>query len=278
MKTSNNAGSKNTINTSSMMPAEQLAAMKERFEQGLKEAEQPFHGWDFGYITDSGRMQSGVLRWSYDEMARSCMNDAKRMLDMGTGGGELLSSLHPLPPYTCATEGYAPNIAIAKDRLSPLGVNVYPVTDDSQLPFADGEFDLILNRHESYNPREVWRLLSEGGVFLTQQVGWSDCREINDRLGIPMPSDYAGWELDFAVDQMVRNGFHIWDQREATPVQRFYDIGALVYYLNTIPWQVPDFTVERFREPLWEIHLEMERHGFWEVQQKRFIIGATKNK
>lgn len=278
MNTLNNTGAKNKTNTTPMMPTEQLVAMKERFEQGLKEAEQPFHGWDFGYITSSGRMQSGVMPWSYNEMARSCMQDTKRMLDMGTGGGELLSSLLPLPPYTCATEGYTPNIAIAKNRLSPLGVNVYPVIDDAQLPFADGEFDLILNRHESYDEREVWRVLSESGVFLTQQVGWSDCREINDRLGIPMPSDYAGWELGFAVDQLVRNGFHIWDQRESAPVQRFYDIGALVYYLKTIPWQVPDFTVEQFRDPLWDIHLEMEQHGFWEVQQKRFIICATKNK
>jgi hypothetical protein len=276
MNTFNTTGSINKTNTTSRMSAEQLVEIKGRFEQGLQEAEQPFHGWDFGYITGSKRMQSGGLPWSYGEMARRCMQNAKRMLDMGTGGGEVLSSLLPLPSYTCATEGYTPNIAVAKERLSPLGVNVYPVTDDSQLPFAEGEFDLILNRHESYDPREVWRVLSDGGVFLTQQVGWSDCREINDRLGIPMPSDYAGWELDFAADQLLKSGFHIWEQDEASPFQRFYDIGALVYYLKTIPWQVPDFTIDRFREPLWQIHLEMEQYGFWDLQQKRFIIGAVK--
>ena len=80
-----------------MMPAEQLAELMERFEQGLKEAEQPFQGWDFEYITGSERMRSGMLPWSYREMAQNRMQDRKRMLDMGTGGGELLSSLHPLP-------------------------------------------------------------------------------------------------------------------------------------------------------------------------------------
>ncbi len=90
MNTLNTTGNKNTTLTIS---AEQLAEITERFEQGLQEAEQPFHGWDFGYITGSERLQSGVLPWSYGTLARRCMKDTKRMLDMGTGGGELLSSL-----------------------------------------------------------------------------------------------------------------------------------------------------------------------------------------
>ncbi|MGO4732619.1 class I SAM-dependent methyltransferase [Paenibacillus sp. 2KB_22] len=248
----------------------------ERYEQGVQEAERPFSGWDFSYVTGSERLQSGMLPWSYGTIARRLLSQTERMLDMGTGGGEMLSRLLPLPPYTCATEGYLPNIPIAEERLQPLGVKVLPVTDDSQLPFEDGEFDLILNRHESYDELEVRRILSVGGLFLTQQVGWSDCREINDRLGIPMPADYAGWELNRAVFQLEQSGFRIIEQHEAAPAQRFYDIGALVYYLKTIPWQVPDFKEQHFREQLMEIRMEMEQYGFWEVQQKRFVILAVK--
>lgn len=40
---------------------------------------------------------------------------------MGTGGGEFLAGLQPLPPHTCATEGYPPNIPIAQQRLKRLG-------------------------------------------------------------------------------------------------------------------------------------------------------------
>lgn len=267
----------NFYHTHSGMSVEKFKeATKEVFEQGLQEADQPFSGWDFSYVTGSNRLQSGMLPWSYGTMARRLLNQTERMLDMGTGGGEMLSRLLPLPPYTCATEGYLPNIPIAEERLQPLGVKVFPVTDDSQLPFEDEEFDLILNRHESYEEQEVRRILSAEGLFLTQQVGWSDCREINDRLGIPMPADYAGWELDRAVVQLEQCGFRILEAREAAPAQRFYDIGALVYYLKTIPWQVPDFKVQYFREQLMEIHMEMEQHGFWEVQQKRFVILAAK--
>ena len=38
------------------------------------------------------------------------------------------------------------------------------------MPFRDGEFELVLNRHAQFNPSEVARVLSPGGTFLTQQV------------------------------------------------------------------------------------------------------------
>jgi hypothetical protein len=31
------------------------------------------------------------------------------------------------------------------------------------------------------------------------------------------------------------------EQKEEFPVSRFFDIGAIVYYLMAIPWQIPDF-------------------------------------
>ena len=36
------------------------------------------------------------------------------------------------------------------------------------MPWGDGEFDLVMNRHESYDLAEVARVLSPGGLFLTQ--------------------------------------------------------------------------------------------------------------
>ena len=44
---------------------------------------------------------------------------------------------------------------IAQKKLEPLGVKVVEVSDDTALPFQDGQFDLILNQHESYVASEV---------------------------------------------------------------------------------------------------------------------------
>ena len=35
----------------------------------------------------------------------------------------------------------------------------------------DNEFDIVINRHESYNEKELFRILKPNGLFITQQVG-----------------------------------------------------------------------------------------------------------
>lgn len=61
---------------------------------------------------------------------------ASAALDIGTGGGELLTLLRPFPPHMCATEGYVLNLPIARSRQAPLGVAVYSVGEDNRLPFC----------------------------------------------------------------------------------------------------------------------------------------------
>src|SRR5205814_1935568 len=48
-------------------------------------------------------------------------------------------------------------------------VETSPMSDGSMLPFRDGTFDAVIDRHSSYWPEEVHRVLRPGGRFLTQQ-------------------------------------------------------------------------------------------------------------
>ena len=70
-------------------------------------------------------MKSEPLSWSYGSTAYQLMQRAKAMLDMGTGGGEFLSMLQSFPPTIYATEGYAPNLPIARKKLEPLGLQLW---------------------------------------------------------------------------------------------------------------------------------------------------------
>lgn len=80
------------------------------FSDYLKEVNQHFEGWNFSYISESGRIGSGLVSWSYGSMVKPLVQNANSMLDMGTGGGELLSMLRPFPEEICATEAYKPNV------------------------------------------------------------------------------------------------------------------------------------------------------------------------
>ncbi|PGK42832.1 SAM-dependent methyltransferase [Bacillus anthracis] len=242
----------------------------------LESANTHFSGWDFSFISETGRMKSEPLSWSYGSTAFQLMQHAESMLDMGTGGGEFLSMLQPFPSNIYATEGYAPNVPIARKKLEPLGVTVAEVTDDTALPFQDEQFDFIMNQHESYSASEVNRILSPNSIFLTQQVGSLDCAELNEQLGTPLNSEFTSWSLETACSTLMENGFTILEAKEEFPFQRFYDIGAIVYYLKAIPWQIPDFTVEGYFEELYRIHEIILQKGYFNVKQHRFIIKAIR--
>jgi SAM-dependent methyltransferase len=246
------------------------------FKRLIENAGHRFSGWDFSFVSGTGRMASGPLDWSYGSQALKLVQESQSMLDMGTGGGEFLSMLRPFPPKIFATEAYEPNIPIAKAHLEPLGVKVVGIKEDTDLPFETSQFDIILNKHESYSVKEVSRILQDGGVFLTQQVGGGDCLEINEALGAEFDGGYSHWALDYAVNELEAGGFNILAAGEQFPVQRFYDIGALVFYLLAIPWQVEGFSAEKYENELFSIHKRIEKKGFFEVKQHRFFVKAAK--
>lgn len=151
---------------------------EEMFETYLEQAGNiPFSGWDFEYLTKTGRMVEAPVKWNYYNIVLPYLLKAETMLDMGTGGGEVLSQFQPLLPNTFATEQYKPNVVVARERLGPLGVKVFEIEEEKEppfntnLPFDDGFFDLVISRHEAYYPQELIRVLKSEGVFITQQVG-----------------------------------------------------------------------------------------------------------
>ena len=110
---------------------------------------------------------------------------------MGIGGAEfLLSPNHP-PQNTSVTESWPPNIKLCLEKLAPLGIRVFPVQEDAHLPIEDDSFDIVINRHESYDLHEVRRILKPGGMFITQQVGGDNCIGLMKHINLEMPAYQA---------------------------------------------------------------------------------------
>ena len=147
-----------------------------------------------------------------------------------------------------------------------------------RLPLNDARFDLIINRHEPYIVYEVHRLLEHGGLFVTQQVGEKDNIELNKLLGAPEHLGYREWHMEQACSELQTAGFTILEKQEAFIETKFYDVGAIVYYLKAIPWQVEDFTVEKYSKQLVNLHQKIQKEGFLSVQSHRFFIMAQKDK
>ncbi|MEF2966286.1 class I SAM-dependent methyltransferase [Paenibacillus sp. M1] len=252
--------------------------LKELRDYWKSEEEKGFQGWDFSYI--SGRMKEQELPWDYAQYVKELMaaNRSAVMLDMGTGGGEFLLSLAPPPGRTFATEAYLPNYELCRAKLPPYGIEVKLVEHDDDLPFGDEFFDLVINRHESFSTQEVYRILKPGGVFVTQQVGGMNNRELSRFLlgDAGMETD-AGFNLSQTAAELEQAGFTVLEQEEFFPEQRFFDMGALVYFAKILEWEFSGFSVDRCFERLCKLQEKVERTGFITSTEHRFFILARKS-
>jgi SAM-dependent methyltransferase len=253
------------------------------FEDLISEAEAwELKGWDFSSL--AGRWVESPPPWDYRARVLARLRQSTSMLDMGTGGGEFLSSLQPLPSRTCATEGYPPNVPIARERLRPLGIEVVQTCSEDNakvprlgsLPFRTGCLELVINRHESFVASEVFRVLRPSGRFLTQQVGSENLVELNKLLGAERPS-VGEWNLDAAVRQLEDAEFKIMERQAASLVSWFKDIGAVVCCLKAVPWQIRDFSVRRYANELRKLDEFMRQRGGLKVKATRFFLEATKS-
>lgn len=245
------------------------------FQRLLRQAQAaPISGWDFSFV--EGRMHDAPLPWDYRERVLALLPATEALLDMGTGGGELLSGLRPLPPTTYATEAYPPNVPVARARLAPLGVQVVPVAEDEDLPLPSCFFDLVINRHERFIAAEVARVLQPGGRFVTQQVGERNLEELNGWL-TGSPKRPRSSYLQKARAYLEAAGMEVTAATEALGEARFDDVGAIVYLLRAASWAIPDFSVARYEPQLWALHRQIETNGPLVARDHRFYLEAIKH-
>ena len=237
-------------------------------ELWLAEEAASFQGWDFSRL--DGRMTEEPLPWDYRELLGRYLRPEHKLLDMGTGGGEFLLSLGHPAPNTCVTEAYPPNIRLCQERLAPLGITVRAIVDDDVIPYDDAAFDVVLNRHESFDAREVYRVLKPGGVFITQQVGGQNNRGLSARLLGDLPALENPHDLASNLSRLRDAGFDLPHSGEAFPLARFSDVGAVVYFAKIIEWEFPGFSVERRFDALLRLQGELEERGFVESRGHRF--------
>jgi hypothetical protein len=228
----------------------------------------PITGWEFAWL--DGRAVGSEPSWSYPDLARPLLRRADSLLDLDTGGGELLAELAPLPAHTVAVESWAPNVPVARDRLTLFGVSVV-----TELPGGEEEFDVVLSRHGRLPAEDIARLLRLGGTLLSQQVGSDDLAHLNAELGAPPPHPQR-WTAEVAVAALEAAGLEVTDVREERPTVTFRDVGAVVYQLRAVPWQVRDFTPQRYDRALRRIDAMIRTYGGFTVSAHRFLVQASR--
>ena len=223
-----------------------------------EEAQAHIHGWDFSHIQGKYSVETD-LPWDYRALVNRRLTSGLNLLDYDTGGGEFLLSLNHPYDKTSATEGYPPNVALCAEKLLPLGINFKECRDPSNIPFEDGTFDLILNRHGSFDAAEIFRLLRQGGIFITEQVGEDNDRDLVELVLPGTEKPFPHLNLAEQRRGFEAAGFQILQAEEAYRPIYFYDTGAFVWFARIIEWEFPGFSVERCFQPLLKIQEMIDR-------------------
>ncbi len=234
------------------------------------QAARDFSGWDFSKV-HVRELEPGPP-WDYEALVREAAAGQRRILDMGTGGGELLADLREaLPEKVVATEEWDINAPVAYRRLSPLGVDVVWCAS-LLLPFSKGSFELVINRHEALDSVEVARVLTPGGLLLTQQVGMHNNHEL--RPFFPRMNDA---DDDFAryTQELAARGFEV-ESKDHDFKVAYASLGDFVYLLCVTPWTIPGFDVERDLEALLAFEADRLTEDGIVVTECRFLLTARK--
>ena len=149
------------------------------------------------------------LPWDYQHIILDYLKPDMRLLDMDTGSGEFLLSLYHPHENTSTAGIYPPNVGLCKEPLLPLGIDFRAGDGEDILPLADAAFDMVINRHGDFNVKDIHRMLKDGGIFITEQVGTENDRELVELLlgntELPFPEQY----LEIRRKQFCDAGFDI---------------------------------------------------------------------
>jgi len=232
-------------------------------------------GWDFTWL--DGRATEERPPWGYARLMAERLAGASAALVLDTGRGEVLAEAPSLPPRTCATEGWAPNLERARRLLSPRGVQVVTAVPGEPLPFPDAAFDLVTSRHPvAPDWPEIARVLTGGGTYLAQHVGPATAFELIEYFLGPLPRQRLARDPRAEAQAARAAGLDVVDLRTARCRMEFHDVGAVVYVLRTCVWWVPDFTVDRYRDALVRLDARLRSDGPFVAHSTRHLIDARR--
>lgn len=193
-------------------------------------------GWDFSRIN----MGRDPVPWDYSSVVRFYLKSTDKVLDIGTGGGEIFLSLAPNIGEGIGIDNNPAMIQTAKGNQSRLVIrNVeFIEMNGSHLKFEADDFDVVLLRHLRVYVGEIVRVLRPGGYFITQMVGKRSSKNILEAFGWTSDSFGTDWwqPVGELAQQFQEKGCRIIAQGEYDVRYWFKDIPSFMFWIMSVPW------------------------------------------
>jgi len=197
-------------------------------------------GWDFSRVRDG----MDPVPWNYVDVIKQYLKPKDRVLDNGTGGGEIFLSLAPFFGEGVGIDFDPAMIETAKRNQSSLSIdNVSLMTMNADnLQFNPAEFDVVLSRHVWVYTDQVLRVLRPSGYFIMQAVGNRGSQNFRDAFGWWKASDESEYYQSAAkvADEFRSHGCRIIALGEYEVPYWFQDMDSFIFWLMWTPWAYPE--------------------------------------
>ena len=239
-----------------------------------------------GHVSDlKGRFAESPLPWQFKHIVKrfcaDCLHTqpeaddgASSALDLSAESGGVFEKISGLPKKLYAVSRCDPVKLPAEKRLQG-GVTLRPVKEDGVLPFDSGIFDLVSNQNGKYHLSEVKRVLKPGGIYITQQYGALTASDLCCALGIKPPASSRRCLVQ-NIGYLNKEGFEILQKEEWIGKNRFYDPGAVLYYMRCLSWCVPRFDFDAYFPQLEILAEIIEDKGCIDSIEHCFYVVARK--
>lgn len=192
-------------------------------------------GWHWSGM----RTRMDDLGWTYVDVLRDHIGPSDRVLDVGTGGGEVFSEV--ARQRDVALDFKMEMLHVAREHLPCHLV----AGEHRALPFNDGSFDVVADRHVGADAREIFRVLRPRGRYVTQQPGGRICQNIFDAFGWGTNGDFwrreaakAGepyWDVSTAAEFFAEAGCEMVRRETALVDYEFLNEESLAFWLRNAP-------------------------------------------
>lgn len=133
--------------------------------------------WDFSHIKC---IEESLTNWNMYDILNKVAKKDSYVLDLGTGGGEMLLEYFPKAKEIIGTDFSKEMIKTANKNLKKSNrTNIkFKQMDNLNMTIEDNYFDIIVARHTCIDAKQIYNKLKNGGCLIVKGVDKLDCWEL----------------------------------------------------------------------------------------------------
>ena len=133
--------------------------------------------WDFSQINCE---VEGLTNWNMNKILNERATINSKILDLGTGGGEIVINEFPEALEIVGTDFSPEMIKTAKENLKKSKKkNIkFRIMDNLNIDTEDNYFDIVVARNTCINAKQIYKTLKKGGLLLVRGVDKLDCWQL----------------------------------------------------------------------------------------------------